>query len=222
MGCVGPGGFTTNLPKECDCERPLDVQYQYTTKLYVKAETKSCPWSKGAAAQAEDMALVVAFNEGTGNLQVLDVGHAILSRRCNSSWNPDFWINLLDVVKPVLEFYVDTQTAPDSMPAFPTDTLIQEFIEGLQALIGTPFSNREGFCETLPDDEVLVSGTNQLTLYPNQPMRISLFSSYYVRTRGFGCYLAEASIASDYFLAGVVESKGERQDDECCSDKFAN
>lgn len=219
LGCLRNGGFTTNLPPRCDCERPLRVDYQYTTSLYVKAAKKNCIWSKAAFAQAEDLAFVSVLNEATEEWSILDAGHAMLSRGCNSNWNPDFWIELLNVVKAAGSFYV--QTLDSTTTNFPTETQIDETIAAIQTLIGTPFSNRDGDCETINESQVLVSDINNLTLYPNQPIRISLFSSYYAFTKGYGCYRSEASIASDYFLLGVVESPFS-SDDECCSDKFAS
>ncbi|MDZ4679012.1 MAG: hypothetical protein SGI94_01135 [Saprospiraceae bacterium] len=221
LGCANSSGTdatTSNLPERCQCERPLYVHYEYTTRLHVKTEKKNCWFSKGAAAAAEDLAFVLAFNDRTGEMTALDAGHAMLGRQCSTTWNPDFWIQLLNVVSPVAQFLVSTLDTSSSN--IPTTTQIEEFIQELQTLIGTPFSNRAGNCETVQEDRVLVSGANTLTLSPNYPITVGLFSAYLVETRGFGCYRSEAGVASDYFLTGVVESQL-TEDPECCTDKFA-
>ena len=51
-------------------------------------------------------------------------------------------------------------------------------------------------------------------------MVFALFTSYYLRTKGFGCYEAEASLATDYYLAGVVQTS--HGSSECCNDKFTS
>jgi hypothetical protein len=223
LGCIRFGGFSTDLPKDCACQRPLDVEYEYTTSLHIKARKKNCIFSKGAAAQAEDFAFVMARNLGTGELTAIDAGHAMIGRRCSSSWNPEFWINVISVVKPVFDYFQDTQEAePGEGPVLPSEEQVETFWNAITALASTPFSNNAGYCadEPLVEEQTLVSGIGLLTLLPNQPMEVILFSNHYLRTKGYGCYEAQASIASDYYLVGVVESGG-IQNSLCCSDKVA-
>jgi hypothetical protein len=143
----------------------------------------------------------------------------MLSASCNSNWNPQFWIELLDVLTPLGQFYL--QRLDTSQSRIPTTNQLTQFINGLQTLLNTSFSNNSGDCETLQHDMVLVSGSATYSLRPNSPIRVGLFSSYYVRTRGYGCWKAQAGVASDYFLMGVVESQL-TEDPECCAEKFAN
>lgn len=231
LGCLRFGGFSTDLPKDCVCSRPLDVEYEYTTSLHIKARKKDCIFSKGAAAQAEDFAFVVARNLGTGELTALDAGHAMIGRRCSSSWNPDFWINTLNVLKPVFDFFLDTQANDDPVeggegtgqgPVLPTDEQVESFWDAITTLASTPFSINEGYCSNSPlvEEQTLVSGIGLLTLSPNEPMEVILFSNHYLRTRGYGCFEAQASVASDYYLVGVVESAGV-ENSLCCSGKVA-
>lgn len=215
------GGTTTNLPSACQCRRPLYVDYEYTTRLHVKAEKKNCWFSKGAEAQAEDLAFVGVYEGKTGKVTPIAANQALLTRACSSSWNPDFWINVLNLAKPVADYYL--QTLDTTQSRIPTTQQVNAFIDSLKALIKTPFRNSSGTCEEIQQDKVLVSGRDSLLLRPNAPIRVGIFSSYYVRTRGYGCWRAQAGIASDYFLLGVVESeKKESEDPECCTDKFAN
>jgi len=220
LACLRGGGYSSNLPARCSCERPLYIKFQYTTKLHVEAEKKGCIWSKGAATQAEDLAFLSVLNERTGNLTALAAGQFMLGRSCNSGWNPQWWIQLLNVVNPVVQVFIqneDNNTTND----LPTVAQINQFITALQGLIGTPFVNQSGNCESLQQERTLVAEDRTLFLTPNNPLRIGLYSAYYVRTRGYGCYRAEAGIASDYFLMGVVESPF-TEDPECCADKFAS
>jgi hypothetical protein len=218
LGCMKAGGFVTNLPASCLCERPLDIYYEYTTRLHVKAKTKSCVWSKGAEATAEDLAFVGVYEGKTGDITPLAAGQDMLSASCRSNWNPQFWIELLDVLTPLGQYYL--QRLDTTQSRIPTTNQLTQFINGLQTLLNTSISNNSGSCETPQHDKVLVSGSATYTLRPNSPIRVGLFSSYYVRTRGYGCWEAQAGVASDYFLMGVVESQLESS--ECCAEKFAN
>lgn len=219
LACLRTGGTSTNLPERCQCERPLTVKFQYSSRLHIKAEKKGCIFSKSTAAQAEDLAFVSAFNQGTGELTALDAGQFMAGRGCSSNWNPDFWIQVINLLNPVGQFFLQTL---DTIPGnnIPTSQQLTQFLTGVQTLIGIPFSNRVGECGSLQDDRVLVDGSHIFTLRPNEPIIVTLFSAYYVRTRGYGCYRSEAGVASDYFLAGVVESEL-TENPECCTDKFS-
>ena len=213
------GGTTTLLPEACACERPLHIYYEYATRLHVKAVKRNCIWSKGAEATAEDLAFVALYQGKTGELTALKAGQRMLSASCSSNWNPQFWINILDVLKPVAEFYL--KTLDTTQNRIPTTAQLTQFVAALKVLINTSFSNNSGACETIERDYVLVNGSHTYNLKPNNPIRVALFSAYYVRTRGYGCWKAEAGVASDYYLMGVVESQL-TEDPECCADKFAN
>jgi hypothetical protein len=228
LACIKTGGYTTDLPEKCECSRPVDLSYEYTTRLHIKAREKVCVWHKAAAAQAEDYAFLVAFNGGTGDLTAIEAGHAVLGRHCNSSWNPDYWMNSFASVRPVLEYYLDaladTTTIAGSngqpSPIIPSEQQQDDFWEALREVFNTPFNNTSGDCANAPlvEEQVLIHGTERLLLRPNQPLFVALFSNHYVRTKGFGCYVAEASIASDYRLTGVVQSTSAAR--ECCRDKL--
>lgn len=211
------GGGTTNLPDSCDCKRPLYVSYEYTTNLYIKTEKKGCITNQGAGAQAEELALVVAYHGRDGSMTPLAAGKYGIGKQCSSSWNVQWWLNLLDVAGSVLGYYVTTLDTNSNN--IPTQNQIDDFLSALDSLIGTPFINSSGSCGELEQQQVLISGENTLTLLPNEPIRIALMSAYYVRTNGYGCYRSEAAVASDYYLVGVVESEL-TENPECCSDKF--
>jgi hypothetical protein len=212
------GGITTNLPEACQCERPLHVYYEYATNLHVRSEKKGCCVSRGAEATAEDFAFVALYEGKTGNLSPLSAGQLMISNSCSSNWNPDFWLEIIDLLTPVGQFYLATLGDSDAVP---TLNQLTEFANALKTLINTNFTNKSGECGLFEKSSVLVSDSKTLSLKPNNPIRIGLFSSYYVRTRGYGNWKAEAGVASDYYLLGVVESQL-TNDPECCSDKYAN
>lgn len=221
LACLyGNGGSNTNLPEDCICERPLHLYYQYATSLHVRSEKKSCIWSKGAEATAEDLAFVGLLEGKTGDLTAIAAGRSLLSNSCSSDWNPTFWIKLLDLAIPLGEYYIQSQGQGQNS-SVPTQSQINDLIAGLQTLLITNFANNSGSCDIRNLANMLVSGSQTLLLKPNNPIKIGLFSSYYVRTRGYGCWKAEAGVASDYYLLGVVESQL-TETPICCVEKFAN
>jgi hypothetical protein len=83
IGCINGSGYGTNmLPTECECSWPLYLSYEYTTNLYVSAQIGGCVFgSRGAGAQSEDLALVVAYNLKTGEVTPLDGNKAAIGRK---------------------------------------------------------------------------------------------------------------------------------------------
>lgn len=160
---------------------------------------------------------MVVTNQATLETEVIAAGQALLGRACSSSWNPEFWINFVGVAKEVLLYLAESQGGS----AFPTEERVEAFVDELTGLIGTPFNNTSGECDTEHLANVLVDGTGSTVLRPNEPIKISLFSAYYARVRGFGSWRAEASVASDYYLVGVVESAN-TDDEECCADMYGS
>lgn len=223
LACIsGNGTYNTNLPPKCNCVRPLHVYYEYTTKLRIKSKKGGCFFSKGSEASAEDWAFLGVLRGKTGNIDPVAAGRATLNSSCSSNWNPDFWIRLLDLANPVLQYYAQTLDTTSGNKV-PTTNQISQFISGLQALIRTPFAIRNSNgCLDEERDSVLVTGSKTYLLAPNEPIRVTIFSAYYLRTRGYGCWQSEAGAASDYYLLGVVESEADPLNEECCAKKYAN
>lgn len=55
------------------------------------------------------MALVVAYNLKTGEVTALDANKFAIGRKCDTGWNVDWWLSLLDVTKSVMSYWVSTQ-----------------------------------------------------------------------------------------------------------------
>lgn len=221
LGCLGPGGtFNPALPDRCLCDRPLDISAQYTTRLHVKAERKSCIGNKSARAEAEDFA-VLWVRERNSPVMPLAAGQFSISQACSSTLNSQFFIGLVGVLGAILPVAIrnlDTIGSNNS----PTPIEINQFVNALQNLIGTPIMIRDGQCISgIVQPSTLVNRDTSLVLRPNRPIRVGLSSGFHLRTTGTNCYKSEAGIASDYFLMGVVRSRL-TEDSECCADKYAN
>lgn len=217
LGCIRGGSFNTNLSEGCDCEKKLTVDYEYASRYHVMADRRFCFCSTGAGAQAEDMTVLVARNTNTGDITTIDAGNFGVGQSCNSSWNPQFWVQMLNVASPIAQFYVQSQTGTGTPNSIQNG--VNQLSQGLQNLLTTPFLNVNCSGSSTQTEQVLISGSTNLVLAPNNGIRVSMFNSYYLRTTGYGNYEAEAGIASDYFLIGVVTNPPTFED-ECCADKF--
>ncbi|HAD15219.1 MAG TPA: hypothetical protein DCF33_22565 [Saprospirales bacterium] len=216
LGCLGGSNA---LPEDCQCERPLHLYYEYTTHLHARANLRNCPWTKGAEATAEDLAFIGIYEGKTGNLTAIDAGRSKQSANCNNTWNPQWFVNLTKMAKPVADYFISRLDT--SSNRVPSQAQFNLFFSALEVLINTQSHFKNGECGTKQKEQVLISGSNTYALKPNSPIRASLFSAYYAYTRGYGCWKAQAGIAIDYYLLGAVESQL-TEDPECCSDKYAN
>ena len=221
LGCSTAAGSPTNLPISCQCARPVEVEYAYSARTSVKAEARKCPWTRGAGAEVNEVALITSKTKN-GPLTVINAQTAISAIKFNSSWNAAFWVNVVNLAGEVAKAYIKLQAASNgNISLTPADISIATGV--INSLIITPYVNNSGNQGTIVTANQLISGTYNTSLTPNNPLAIDMFSGYYLHTQGFGCYSAHAKTASDYYLVGVVES--ELPDDrksECCSDKFAS
>jgi hypothetical protein len=221
LGCTtNSGAFNTNIPEDCQCERPLHLYYSYTTTLFEKARKRTCPWSKAAGAQAEDMAFVTVLEGKTGMPNIIAAGANSVARQCNSNWNATFFTRFVDVAAAVGQYLATSGIGGSGTPTPPTAAQITAFANALNALIPTPAFIKSGDCGESTTPTTLIEGSKTLQLKPNIPVMATMHSTGYIRVWGYGCYEAAAAIASDYYLLGVVESQLVPEDPECCVDKF--
>jgi hypothetical protein len=222
LGCITSGGdFNPNLPEDCQCERPLHLYYSYATNLYISPQKRTCPWSKGAGAQAEDMAFVTVLEGKTGMPSIITSGAKSIARSCNSNWNPTFFTSYVNVAAAVGSWVATSGLGGSGSVTPPTAAQITAFATALNAIIGTPAFNKTGTCGTTEESSALLEGSSTYYLKPNKPIAATMHSAGYINVFGHGCYTSGAAIASDYYLLGVVESQLVPLDEECCVDKFA-
>lgn len=194
-------------------QRRIIMDYYYGNQLKVKAEKKNCVFARAAAAQAEDAALLIAINESRGSVSLHSIGHSLLGNNVETDWQPSNWFDANGLRKSLqthLEASAKTQEILNEEQwlafekALKAKLLVayrQEVLKEEESLVG--------------DETCLLTGIDTLQLLPNEPLSLVLFSSHYLRIKGFGCYRAEASIRSDFYLQGIVENyavKEERDD----------
>ncbi len=219
------------LPEDCPCTRTIDYRYEYSTNLRAYNGVKWSFFSTGSEATAEDMAMTVIYSSKDNETEVLSAGQAMVSRGCGNSWNPDFWVEILDIAELTAAFLVqenfntDTTTMDSTSLANYLEVLPQ-LVDELQNLLTTSFRDVQGggcdeFVSTAPGGRILNQGNGMKLLRPNETIVVSTYSYSHLEVRGWGGWTPSAAVASDYFLAGVVQSEvGQGIPDECCSDKF--
>lgn len=207
----------SKVPSSCGCCRTLSLRYNYSSKIQASSDTRPCIWSKGSYAKAEDAALVMAFyNSDLGKSKVLSAGHNMVSAKCNKNWNSTFWINFLDLAVPIAKVLAQDGKLEDYLK------ITDEVTKALKKLFVTPTHRTTGKCdETIIDSRDLVDGSDLIEICPNNPVEIAMFSFHHILAGGYGCWHPKAAVASDMYLAGVVESRYVPDDPNCCTVKRA-
>lgn len=208
----------TKVPSKCACCRTLDLRYNYSSKIQASSDTRRCIWSKGSYAKAEDAALVVAYYASDlGKSVVLGADQYMVSATCNKNWNPTFFVNYVDFVYPIVKVLAAKDAKLEDLLK-----IADQIAESIKKLIATPTHNREGRCDrTIIESRDLLDGRDKIEICPNSPIEVGMFSFHHVMVGGYGCWHPKAAVASDMYLAGVVESKNVPDDPYCCTNKRA-
>jgi hypothetical protein len=209
------------LPKDCGCEKILDVSYRYDTKLRASSTINSCflCGSKGSNSSAEDWAVAVVYDEVNNASTVLGASKAFVISECSKTVNKDWWLNIVDIAGTIgkgilLRNNIDTNTLKAT-------NLVTDLTTQIKSLITTPYFSKVG-CTSGEKSGNLLDGQRRLALLPNQPLRVNLFSFSNLSVSGFTSWSNITEILSDYHLAGVVRNSLKEPAVECCTDKFAN
>jgi hypothetical protein len=224
LGCTGknPNDWTTKIPEDCNCTKPVYLTYQYDSRIEARAASGGC-WfySRGAEADVEDAAVVFLHHRKANTLTALAANQHKAYASCSSSFNPDFFINILDFAVPISSFFLTPRPGTNITSSIPSTETIKALADALKKLIATPVRNVNGACKTVESGVNLVRGTAQSNLVPNEVITMHMFTNYYAFVRGYGCWESHARIANNYLLTSVVES-GSLTKGPCCSDKFGN
>ncbi len=206
----------TKVPSNCACCRTLDLRYNYSSKIQSSSDTRWCLWSKGSYAKAEDAAMAVAYyNSDLGKSKVLGADQFMVSATCSKNWSPTFFVNMVDFVLPIAKTLAGKDAKLEDLLK-----ISDQLAESLKKLIVTPTHKRDGKCnKTVIESRDLLDGRDKIEICPNSPVEIAIYSFHHVLVGGYGCWHPKAAVASDMYLAGVVESRNVPDNPNCCTTK---
>jgi hypothetical protein len=222
--------INTGLPSVCGCEKKVNIGYRYDSQVSTDAHKNPGLLSTGAAAHAEDNAVVQCWNDiNHVNIGTWAAGHIGAEGQCNTELNPEYWVKVVDLAVSGALVYVSAATTGGTTSPSATQILTavnsqSSTITGkITALFTTPFYSDQT-CSAIDRDGSLFEGQKQIILSANTPVTVTLLSHSSLGVTGFSSWYSSARVLSDYYLAGVMEAdigNGEAGN-ACCSKNIAN
>lgn len=196
----------------CGCKKDISYTAKYNTRLRTKMELPSCflCGDKRGLSKAEDWSLLTLHSQA-GNVEVLSAGHSIIGSKCKQDWNPDFFINIIDIASGVATALLSGGELSDW--AVQVNTIAEE----IQTLIQTPVQTA-GDCEVIDQQVALIHEDGIITIEPNMPYYLTLFSMGNTSVKGATSWDGYAYISSDFRL-GIAIPYGYYNDqpETCCT-----
>lgn len=219
MGQVSFNLLCTNyaeLPRDCDCTKPLKLYYRYDTQVTAYANRDSGGLlEKKSRAASQDIG-VVTLRNGNADVEVLAAGDVRAEAECNWDVNEDYWIEVIEVAGSIAGFFVNENSTqlPD---------LINTLADQLGDLITTDFYTDTDCDANATLTETLANDITEIEFHPNQAVYLDVFSFSNLMCGGKRSWFSWANINSDFYAAGIVPggflSEGE---DHCCTQKIGS
>ena len=197
----------------CKCDnRKVIIHANYMSNVKAKADKLNCTWcgsGYSSFAQLEDLA-VLTKNSMKTKLGLLDAGRVIAYDRQYVSHNPQWKIELHDVIFGIVKAYNTTNSNGTFNPS-----LFDPLHKQIQVLMSTPMHTGSG-SSTSSGSSLLIDYTNKaITLLPNDPTDITLHSFSRHEFTGHTKWKAETWLNSSIALAGYMRYK---ETEECCNE----
>ena len=226
MGQLAYNFLCTNyseVPRECECEKRLHLYYRYDSRAVVHGELLGSSINdRTAEARTQDIG-VVTLQMGDEPIQVYDAGDVRAESECDSGANTSWFVNLLEVAKDIVQYYIYTNSGSTFVTAIGQSQTVGNLADDLQQLIGQPVWLKTG-CETETVDATLALGNDlEVDLPPNTPAFFNVFSFTNQRVGGKRKWFSYAGIESKFYLTGVVlGGRLPGGPEACCTKKIGN
>lgn len=201
-------------PSSCECTKPINFKYRYTTDMMAYAvKLPNGIGNKNSRAAVEEWAIITTQEEGE-EVEVIAADNARVESECSTSWNTQFFLDVLSIATQVANIVVFETVTPAN---------INNISNALGNIVSNNIIDRgcnasNGFYTSLVDDEIV----RELT--PNKEFIITLNSYTSIRLAGKRRFFNYGLINSEFLLAAKIPYNvydGDEPDD-CCSKKAGN
>lgn len=201
------------ISNDCMCpDRKLVVFADYATDVRAFADKVNCTSSGSgyaASAQVEDWAILTKNSKKT-EIGIIDAGRIKVHDESYISHNPEFKIQVINVVAEGLKAYVQVTGGGK----FDNQT-IEDLKDALEGLLLTPPHSGGGNGVSSGLAYLIDNKSTTLELLPNDPTFVTVHSYSYHRLSGHTKWRAETWLKSSVGLAGYLKYK---ETAECCNE----
>ena len=220
----------SELPRECECKKPLNLYYRYNSRAEAFAKKKPGWLNRNGFAAAQDIGITVLTVDGINDPQVLAAGIVRADAKCDYVVNPEFWGNVSELAIDValIAFGVSNAeiSAGFNVDSFAITLGVTNIAQNLSNVITTPYTTSNS-CNAASASATLCQGDTLVYLVPNEPITLYQYSFSKLTAGGKRSWFSWGHIVSDFYLLGYVpggyllDTLGEAQE-LCCTRKIAN
>ncbi|WP_299890487.1 T9SS type A sorting domain-containing protein [uncultured Lacinutrix sp.] len=203
------------LPEDCGCSKNMYLRASYYNKSSVSTSATGGWGTHSCFAAVEDDVVLFSIDQyGTDtDVTVLKGGQYQLSRAQDDTWNPEFWMNIVDLASAVAGVVEDFDAGIDW-----SDTIADvggQIVTVFDTPVDIHFQEEEDGEEP---GNYTMSYDGGVTLHPNHILSVIMISKGYIYGKGKGKFVSESWHKSDYFISAVLPL--DNSTPECCMENY--
>lgn len=205
------------LPEDCGCGKTINLQANYYGDAWVATSATGGWGTHSSFAAIEDDVALFAIDQYQADTQitVLAGGQFQLSRAQDDTWNPEFWMNTVDLASSIVGIVVAINTgAPINWGTSVTQVGTQ-IVNVFQTPIDIHYQEEEDGSEAA---NFSMGYSGGITLEPNHIVSVVMISKGYIYGKGKGKFVSDSEHRSAYLLSAVLPFNNSNP--ECCMEQY--
>lgn len=205
------------LPEDCGCEKTLDLRANYYGDAWVATSATGGWGTHSSFAAVEDDVVLFAIDQyqTDTNITVLAGRQFQLSRAQDDTWNPEFWLNTVDLASSIVGIVVGVTGGNAINWVTAVANVGTQIINVLQTPIDIHYQEEED--GSAPGD-FSMDYIGAVTLGPNHIVTISMISKGYIYGKGKGKFVSDSEHRSAYLISAVLPF--DDSNPECCMEQY--
>jgi hypothetical protein len=203
------------LPEDCGCSKNIYLRAKYYSSSWVSTSASGGWGTHSCFSAVEDDVALFTIDQYLTDTQVtvLKGGQFQLSRAQDDTWNPEFWMNIVDLASSIAGVVEDFDGGIDW-----SDTIADvggQIVTVFQTPVDIHYQEEEDGSE---NGSFSMSYDGGITLEPNHILTVSMISKGYIYGKGDGKFVSDSEHKSDYFISAVLPF--DDSNPECCMEKY--
>ena len=201
--------------EDCGCSKNIYLKAKYYGASWVSTSADGNFGNHACFAAVEDDVALFTIDQYLTdiNVTVLDGRQYQLSRAQDDAWNPQFWMNIVDLASSIAGVVEDFDNGIDW-----SDTITEvgnQIITVFETPIDIHYQEEQNGSE---NGSFSMSYDGGVTLEPNHILTVSMISKGYIYGKGKGKFVSDSEHTSAYLISAVLPF--DDSNPECCMEKY--
>ncbi|MCH2195665.1 hypothetical protein [Kordia sp.] len=201
--------------EDCGCSKNIYLKAKYYGASWVSTSADGNFGNHACFAAVEDDVALFTIDQylRDTNVTVLDGRQYQLSRAQDDAWNPQFWMNIVDLASSIAGVVEDFDNGIDW-----SDTITEvgnQIITVFETPIDIHYQEEQNGSE---NGSFSMSYDGGVTLEPNHILTVSMISKGYIYGKVKGKFVSDSEHTSAYLISAVLPF--DDSNPECCMEKY--